>query len=363
MHRPIPARAAGLMAGRHAGPLAGFRADILATSRAVLVAASCAVIVAAPHAIVFAASHADAATLRGATTLEGPIVRLSDLFDDAGPRAAQVLGPAPAPGARIVVEAAQLAAIARRFGVDWRPASPADSTVIDRPGRLLPREDVLAVLREALATAGAPASGDIDLPGFASPLVPLEAEVRASIEQIDYDASSGRFTALLAVVGPNMPALRQRLSGRIQETLELPVAVRRLVAGSVVQPGDLKIVRLQAGAVRGEVALLPAQAVGLSLKHAAAAGQPLKLADLGPPIAVQKGARVAMELTSPGLTLNGQGLALESGATGERITVLNPVSRAVMEAEIIGPDRVRVAAGSTPVSVARGAALAQVSVR
>ena len=84
------------------------------------------------------------------------MVRLSDLFDDAGPRAGQVLGPAPAPGARIVVEAPQLAAIARQFGVDWRPASPADSAVIDRPGRLLPREDVLA--RAARGARRAPAA-------------------------------------------------------------------------------------------------------------------------------------------------------------------------------------------------------------
>ena len=54
-----------------------------------------------------------------------------------GPKPTRVLGPGPAPGGRIVVEAAQLAAIARQFGVDWRPASPADRAVLDRPGRML----------------------------------------------------------------------------------------------------------------------------------------------------------------------------------------------------------------------------------
>lgn len=330
---------------------------------ATILAASPAIFLAAFPAIFLAASPADAATLRGATTLESPVVRLSDLFDDAGPRAGQVLGPAPAPGARIVVEAPQLAAIARRYGVDWRPASPADSAVIDRPGRLLPREDVLAVLRAALDAAGGPADADIELPGFVSPLVPLEAKVRASIEQLDYDAASGRFTASLAVLGTDMPALRQRLSGRLQEMLELPVAAHRLPAGSVIQPADLQMARLQASTVRGEVARLPAQAVGLSLKRPATPGQPLTLADLAPPLAVHKGGRVAMELVAPGLMLNGQGLALDSGAQGDRITVLNPTSHAIMEAEIIGPDRVRLAPGSMPVQAARGTALAQVAVR
>src|SRR5689334_10184716 len=81
---------------------------------------------------------AEAARLRPMTTLTSPMVRLSDLFDDAGPEADRVLGPGPAPGGRIVVEAAQLGWIARQFGADWRPASPADRAILDRPGRVLP---------------------------------------------------------------------------------------------------------------------------------------------------------------------------------------------------------------------------------
>ena len=42
-------------------------------------------------------------------------------------------------------------------------------------------------------------------------------------------------------------------------------------------------------------------------------------------------------------------MALESGAIGERIRVRNVSSQAVLEAEVIGPDRVRVVPGSTPI--------------
>ena len=66
---------------------------------------------------------------------------------------------------------------------------------------------------------------------------------------------------------------------------------------------------------------------------------------------VQKGATVQMVLDSPGIALTAQGQAMEPGAIGERIRVLNPVSRAVVEAEVIGPDRVRVAPDTMPVKV------------
>jgi flagellar basal body P-ring formation protein FlgA len=47
-----------------------------------------------------------------------------------------------------------------------------------------------------------------------------------------------------------------------------------------------------------------------------------------------------------------QGLAMEAGAIGERIKVLNPVSHAVIEAEVVGANRVRVAPGVQSLLVA-----------
>jgi flagella basal body P-ring formation protein FlgA len=59
-----------------------------------------------------------------------------------------------------------------------------------------------------------------------------------------------------------------------------------------------------------------------------------------------------MLLDSPGIVLVAQGQAMQSGAVGERIQVLNPVSHAVIEAEVIGADRVRVAASAQTLLVA-----------
>ncbi len=300
------------------------------------------------------APSALAATLRPATTLEGPTVRVADLFDDAGPVAARVLGPSPAPGARIVVESAQLAAIARQFGVDWRPAGPQDRAVLDRPGRLLPREAVLSALRAALGNLGADGDLEIDLPGFAAPMVPPGIAIETTVEQLDWDAGSGRFTGQLALSGEGMAMQRIRLSGSAQELVALPVPVRRLNPGAVIQPEDLHLVRLRAGQARGEVVRAAQDAVGMTLRRQLAPGVPLALADLTRTPIVVKGARVTMELRAGGLALAAPGLALEPGVQGERIRVVNPSSRAVVEAEITGPDRVRVLPGSVPVTLPAG---------
>jgi flagella basal body P-ring formation protein FlgA len=295
------------------------------------------------------ASPALAASLRPLTTLTTPVVRLSDLFDDAGAEATRVLGTAPAPGARIVVEAAQLAAIARQFGVDWRPSSTSDRAVLDRPGKPLPREPVMTALHEALATAGAPDDAEIELSGFSPPLVSPEAQPQVAIEQFGFDPASGRFGGTLSVIADGMPMVRVHLAGTLQEMVDVPVPVHRLPMGSVIRPDDLRTMRVRAGLVRGEVVRNPAQAVGLAVRRQAMPGQPLLLSELGRLAAVQKGARVTMQLQAPGLTLLAQGEALESGGVGDTIQVLNPTSRAVVDAEVISSDRVRVAPGTTPV--------------
>lgn len=299
-----------------------------------------------------AVADAAAATLRPITTLAAPVVRLSDLFDDAGPDSARVLGPGPAPGARIVVESAQLAAIARQFGVDWRPQGGNERAVLERPGRLLPRETVVAALHTALVGVGGPQDGELELPNYAPPLVAAEAEARAEVEQLDYDGASGRFTASLTVVAEGMAPLRQRLAGTLHAMVDVPVLVRRLMPGSVIGADDVEVVATRASQLRGEVALLPEQAVGMAVRRVLAKGQPLALRDLSRPLAVIKGAQVLMLLRTPGLTVATQGVALEPGALGERIQVLNPSSRAIVEAVVIGADRVRVAPGSTPVTAA-----------
>lgn len=293
---------------------------------------------------------APAATLRPMTTLASPVVRLSDLFDDAGPLAGRVLGPAPAPGERIVVEARQLSAIARMFGVAWHPVSPADTAVLERPGRPLPRAALNEALAAALAGVGAPADLDIVLPGYAAPMLPRETAAALTVEQLDYDDATGGFTASVLVTGEGMAPLRLRLAGRAEEMVRLMVPARALPAGSVLRASDLMPVRLRRSALHGEVARDAAQLVGMTLRAQLAAGRPVRLADLAPPGAVAKGAPVVLQVESGALSATAQGIALASGSPGERIPVLNPLSRRVVEGEVLPSGVVAVTPGSLPVA-------------
>lgn len=300
-------------------------------------------------ALVLAPLVGRAATLRPMTTLDAPVVRLSDLFDDAGPLAARVLGPAPPPGERIVVPARQLAAIARMFGVAWHPIAPTDSAVLERPGRLLARAAVLDVLRPALVGLGLGADADIRLSGFIAPMIPLHAAPQLSVEQLDYVAATGRFAASLLLTGEGMSALHLRLSGHAEEMAQVAVPARALPAGSVPRADDLTFARLPVRSLRAAVARDAAQIVGMTLRHPAAAGAPVPLADLAAPGSVTRGGRVLLRVMVGGLTATTQGIALAAAAPGERVQVLNPFSHMIVEGELGRDGVVGVAPESMPI--------------
>jgi len=296
------------------------------------------------------ASPALAATLKPMGTVTGAVVRLSDLFEDVATGTDRVLGPAPAPGGRIVVEAAQLAAIARQFGVDWRPAGRGDRAILDRPGKPVARETVATALRAALRETGTPEDAEVELHSFASPLIPLDMNPDVAVAHMQHDPATGHFTALLSIGTGAASPVQARVAGRVLNMVTLAVPTRRITAGEVLRAEDLRLGRVRAEAVHADVARDVADAVGLSPRRPFTAGQPLPLADLSRPPAIRKGKTVLLLLDSPGITLTAQGQALEDGATGARIRILNPASRAVVEATVLSPDRARVLPASGPVA-------------
>lgn len=300
------------------------------------------------------AAHADqgpVVALRGHAVVEDGVLRLGDLFDGlaAQPsRAAAPIGSAPAPGRRLVLEAGQLAAIARAQGLAWRPLTPHERAVVERPGRPVPRAEVEAALRAELVPLGLDPQAAIELPGFVAPMVPPGAGLILAAESAMLDPATGRFGATLAIAAEGMPTQRLRLAGRAVATAPVVLAARRLAAGEVVGTGDLREARVRADLLRPGQADSPDQVIGRQLRRGVAGEQPFLLADLAPPALVERNALVTLLVEAPGLQLSAQGRALEAAPRGALVPVMNLASRAVVEGVVVGPGRVRVTPGALP---------------
>ncbi|MCQ4162274.1 flagellar basal body P-ring formation chaperone FlgA [Roseomonas sp. GC11] len=293
---------------------------------------------------------------RPQAVVEGGTVTLGDLFDNAGREAARVLGPAPPPGRRFVVEAPQLAIIARDNGLPWRPQAGDERVVVERPGRPLAREEVEAVLRAELILLGADPSLDLELMGFQPPLVPAGPEPRLALEGTEYDGATRRFAATLVVLADGMATLRLRLAGRSVAMREVVVATRTLRAGEVLSPRDIRADRLPAERVRPGMAERLETALGRRLERPLSAGQPVPLADLAVAQTIRRDSVVALIHESPGLSLTTRGRALEDGPMGGTITVLNLSNGSLLLGEVLGADRVRALGPAPAAALPPGAA-------
>jgi flagella basal body P-ring formation protein FlgA len=290
----------------------------------------------------FPAVAQDFVTPRPHAVIEGGVVTLGDLFENAGPRAVQPLGPAPAPGRRFVIEAPQLAIIARDGELSWMPLAGDERVIVERPGRPLAREELDDALRGELVTLGADPELDIDIFGYQPPIVPASGPApRLAFEALEYDSATRRFSGTLMVLADGMATLRQRLSGRVVAMRSVVVAGRPLRPGEVLEARDLRLQRLPAERVRLGVAERIEKVAGQRLDRAVQTGQSVMLSDLSAPMTLLRDAPVQLQYEAPGLTITAQGRALEAGTLGAVVPILNLATGGTVLAEVLAADRVR----------------------
>lgn len=273
---------------------------------------------------------------RPSVTVEGDVVRLGDIFADAGEKAEVAVLRAPAPGHRLVLKADWLARAARAYGLAWRPLSREDRVVVRRASLVLDREDVEAALRPALARHGIDESADIELsPRDLRLHLPVDSGGRLSVSELAVDGDTGRFTATLLT-----PQRSLRIAGRAYETVEIPVVAERIRRGEVIGADDVVWQSMRRNRLQSDVVLDAAALVGKAARYGLRPGMPVREREVQEPVVVPRGAVVTMVLRRPGMTLTAQGRALENGAQGEVIRVTNLNSNVTVEARVEGPNRV-----------------------
>ena len=86
--------------------------------------------------------------------VDGPFVLLSDLFEGAGDQGATAIARAPAPGKRVEVSARWLAAVAKAYGLAWRPTSRFDRAVVERSSQVIDTRRIIQEMLDILARQG-----------------------------------------------------------------------------------------------------------------------------------------------------------------------------------------------------------------
>lgn len=289
-------------------------------------------------------------TLRTHVTISGGSVHLGDIFDGfevprAGISGETIVAYAPQPGRRAVFDANWLSRVAQRYRLDWRPTTRLDRVVVERASTVINAEDIVAALRAEVTSRGNADDIELELSNR-NLLVHIDSDLPATLEVINIatEPRRGRFSAIISVPAGDPNARRITVAGQMYSVVEVPVPTRALRPGSRIRSSDIVWKRVRASQVQNNVVTDPNEFLSLEPKRPLSAGRMVQRSDLRAPVTVSKGMLVTMVFRSATMVLTASGRALEAGSTGDFITVRNTQTNATVDAKILGPNRVEVAA-------------------
>ena len=282
--------------------------------------------------------------LRANVVVDGDLVKLGDVFDNVGDKADAAIARSPSPGKRITVNAEWLVRVTRNNGIVWKPMSAFDQAVIERSGITIGREQIENELLTALIDQGVSKTADIELANRATQVVvPAGTETSIGVREVFYDSRYKRFTATIEIPADSPSAQRVHVSGRVFNTIDVPVLAHSISRGDVIRARDLTWTKVREDSLRRDALIDADQIIGLAPSETLKMGEMLASSQLQRPVAVARGATVTMELKVGAMSLTSQGRAVEQGSVGDVIRVTNTRSNQTVTATIEGPNMVSVA--------------------
>ena len=265
-----------------------------------------------------------------------PRTAITDIDDLVGMAAKRRLSPGRLLGMRDVSEPT-VAVNKPTVAVNKTVVAVKGSVAETQDNRRIPAFEIQAVILEALIDETAGDGFRINLANRSQVFyVARDAAIGLEVENLDYDAVTGRFEASLIAASGTPDEVRAEYRGRAVETIELPVLISAVKKGEIIGEGDLEWVEWQVRRMPRDAIVDSADLVGLAANRSLRPGAPLRGRDVSEPIVVAKGSAVRLVYRTSMMVLTAGGRALEDGAMGSVIRVRNSQSKVVVEARVEG---------------------------
>jgi flagella basal body P-ring formation protein FlgA len=287
-----------------------------------------------------------APVLHASITVEGDLVLVGDLVDNAGSLARVAVYRAPDLGTTGTIPTAQVLAALRAhqvIGVDTRNIR---EVTVTRLARTLESKAIeLAVMQALEHKNGLGDAANLTLT-FDREVqdLRLEAANSGAMQTVAarFEPRNGRFDVSFEIVNEaNGSPTRLRFTGTAVETVDAAVLTRNVERSDMLKSADLVIER-RTKAEAGSDAASREQALGMQMRHPMRAGQSVRSADLVKPDLVQRDQSVTLIYATPGLYLTTRGKALDNGTEGDVVNVLNLQSKRTVTGIVTGRGQVTI---------------------
>ena len=156
-------------------------------------------------------------------------------------------------------------------------------------------------------------------------------EMGVRLDDFTFDARSGMFVARL------INAQGESIGFRGQALIAVPiyVPVRRLPTGTLLSEADFHMVDIAMMALPAHTLRSPQDILGMESRRILLGGRPVVAGSISEPLVVERGDMVTIILSSGGLNLSAPGKALEDGAKGQDVRIVNLKSNATLTAKVV----------------------------
>lgn len=282
--------------------------------------------------------------LKAEATVTGPVVKIGDLIDNAGIIANIPIFRAPDLGQTGTVPASAVVDAVRAHALVGLNTAGLEEVTVTRASRAIPAANIQeAVARSLSARYHMGDAKDIAVNFERDPRI-IYVEPNATgephIAQIAFDKYSGRFDAAIEIPTGAGQSGKLRLNGTAVLTAEVVTLSHAVERGIAIKDSDLNVERRPRAEIGRDLVADRDAAVGMAARNPLRAGQVLRNADLMKPELVARGAIVTLVYQIPGISLTVRGKAVDAGAEGDTVSVVNEQSKRTLQGIVVGPNRV-----------------------
>lgn len=264
-----------------------------------------------------------AATLRAESIISGDYIKLGDIFNGTK-NAEYILGPAPAPGKDMVLNARTLYKIAAALDVDWSPSSSTEQIVLKREASVIPEVEIGTVLESELKKAGVEDKFTLH---FMNPpgdiVLPANAATTMEVTAFNFDAQKDSFNAVIVAPSAENPLKRVSVSGRIDRLVAVPVLKNSLKNGDIIGAMDIDFIDIPNNRIANGTILDEKDLVNMTPRRVLHGGKPVIINELEHPKMVDRGDAITLIFANGPMMLTVKGKSMQAGALGDTVRVSN----------------------------------------
>jgi flagella basal body P-ring formation protein FlgA len=300
------------------------------------------IVMTALSALLMTSPLAMAMMTKSSATVNGPLITLGDVLltlpdqISAQKAAETVLASAPLPGESLTLSRFDIDRALQKAGFAHGLENASGYIKITRAGHRVPEEIILKKLADDISRSGNHEQVSVRLTNMSNPLyAALSADLgKLRIEALSVDETTGRFTATLAIPHDEGNWNRVALSGMAEPTAMIPVLVRNMNSDEVISRSDIDWIEMSERRINRTMIRDASELIGLAPVRMLRAGQALRTSQVQRPLLVTKGSVVTMFVRNGALTVSATGKAMQDGAKGDFIRLLNTASNRTVEARV-----------------------------